>query len=274
MQLSMDSKIKLNNDVEIPLLGLGTWNLFGNDAYNAVLWALDLGYRLIDTAMIYNNERDVGKALKDTQIPRDEIFVTTKVWNTDQGYKSTLKAFEKSLKRLNVEFVDLYLIHWPATHLRNETWKALEKIYQDGKARSIGVSNYTIRHLNELLRITNTIPAVNQFELSPFLFQKDLIDYCNERKIAVEAYSPLTRGRKFDNELLQSLGKKYNKSSAQILIRWGIQQNFIEIPKSGNKEHLKENADIFDFSLDNEDMINLNNLSNDYRIGEDPHLID
>ncbi|MDX1798341.1 MAG: aldo/keto reductase, partial [Candidatus Lokiarchaeia archaeon] len=148
MQLSTDSKIKLNNDVEIPLLGLGTWNLFGNDAYNAVSWALDLGYRLIDTAMIYNNEQDVGKALKDTQIPRNEIFVTTKVWNTDQGYDSTLKAFEKSLKLLKVEFVDLYLIHWPATHLRNETWKALEKIYQDGKARSIGVSNYTISHLN------------------------------------------------------------------------------------------------------------------------------
>jgi diketogulonate reductase-like aldo/keto reductase len=274
MQLSINSKIKLNNNVEIPLLGLGTWNLFGNDAYNAVLWALDLGYRLIDTATIYNNERDVGKALKDTQIPRDEIFLTTKVWNTDQGYDSTLRAFENSLKLLKVEFVDLYLIHWPATHLMKETWKALERIYQDGKARSIGVSNYTIRHLNELLSMTNTIPVVNQFELSPFLFQKNLIDYCNERKIAVEAYSPLTRGRKFDNQLLQSLGKKYNKSSAQILIRWGIQQNFIEIPKSGSKEHLKENADIFDFSLDKEDMINLNNLSDDYRIGDDPHLMD
>jgi diketogulonate reductase-like aldo/keto reductase len=274
MKLNIDSKIKLNNGIEMPLLGLGTWNLFNEQAYNAILWALDLGYRLIDTAMIYSNETDIGKALKDTQIPRNEIFITTKVWNTDQGYENTLEAFGKSLKRLMLEYVDLYLIHWPATSLRNQTWEALEKLYKEGKIRSIGVSNYTIRHLKELLNITDITPAVNQFELSPFLYQKDLIDFCQKNRIAVEAYSPLTRGRKLDDGLLQALGKKYNKTSAQILIRWGLQQHFIEIPKSGSKEHLKENADIFDFSLDKEDMGRLNNLSENYRIGDDPHLMD
>ncbi|GAF94899.1 unnamed protein product, partial [marine sediment metagenome] len=169
MELNIKSTQKLNNDLEIPRLGLGTWDLRGRGAYQAVLWSLDLGYRLIDTASLYENENEIGEALKDTNIPREEIFLTTKVWNNDQGYLNTLSAFKKSLKRLKVEYIDLYLIHWPVSGLRNDTWKALEEIYNSEKTRAIGVSNFTIHHLKELLEISETIPTINQIEFSPFL---------------------------------------------------------------------------------------------------------
>jgi diketogulonate reductase-like aldo/keto reductase len=273
LDLKIDSKIKLNNGIEMPRFGLGTWALGGNEAYQAVLGALNIGYRLIDTAMIYGNEREIGNALKDAKLSRDEIFITTKVWNYDQGYENTLKAFTKSLGRLKLDYIDLYLIHWPATPLRNESWRALERIYNERKARSVGVSNFTIRHLNELLQSSSIIPTINQFELSPFLYQKDLIEYCQEKGIVVEAYSPLTRGRKLDNEMLQNISRKYQKTPAQILLRWGLQHNFVEIPKSGSIEHLKENANIFDFTIDKNDMTNLDNLNEGFRLGQDPHLI-
>jgi diketogulonate reductase-like aldo/keto reductase len=274
MELKIDSKIKLNNGIEIPIFGLGTWGLSGKDAYQVVLWALDIGYRLIDTAMIYGNEREIGNALKNTNLSREQIFITTKVWNSDQGYDNTLKAFEKSLKRLKLDYIDLYLIHWPATPLKNESWKALEKLYEKGKTRSIGVSNFTIRHIKELLEFSSTIPAVNQFEISPFLYQNELIKFCQDKGIVVEAYSPLTRGRRLDNDILQTLSKKYKKTSAQILLRWGLQHNIVEIPKSGSKQHLKENADIFDFNINKNDIGALDNLNEDFRLGDDPHLLD
>ncbi len=274
LDLKIDSKIELNNGIEMPIFGLGTWALSGKQAYQAILWAFNIGYRLIDTAMIYGNEREIGKALKDANVPRDEIFVTTKVWNYDQGYDNTLKAFEKSLKRLTLDFIDLYLIHWPATPLRNESWKALEKLYNEGKTRSIGVSNFTIRHINELLDTSSTMPAVNQFEISPFLYQRDLIKYCQDKGIVVEAYSPLTRGRRLDYDKLQKISRKYGKTPAQILLRWGIQHNIVEIPKSGSLDHLKENANIFDFSINQDDITFLDSINEEYRLGEDPHLID
>ena len=274
MSLKINSIIKLNNGIDMPIFGLGTWPLKGKEAYQAVIWALDIGYRLIDTASFYGNEKEIGDALNDTEVAREDIFITTKVWNSEQGYNSTLEAFEKSLKRLNLEYIDLYLIHWPVSGLRNETWKALEKIYDNEKVRAIGVSNYTVKHLKELLELSTSIPTVNQVEFSPFLYQKRLMEYCQSKNIAVEAYSPLTRGRRFNNSILKDIMRKYNKTPAQVLIRWGLQHNIIEIPKSGNKDHLIENSKVFDFNLDEEDMNKLDILNEDYRIIDDPHLID
>ncbi|MHA1985193.1 MAG: aldo/keto reductase [Promethearchaeota archaeon] len=273
MELNIKSTHKLNNGVEIPRLGLGTWDLRGKGAYQAVLWSLDLGYRLIDTASLYGNEIEIGEALKNSNVPREEIFLTTKVWNNDQGYNNTLNAFERSLKRLKVDYVDLYLIHWPVSGLRNETWKALEKIYEGGKAHAIGVSNFTIRHLKELSEASETIPAVNQIEFSPFLFQKELMDYCQSKEITVEAYTPLTRGKKFHNKIIQTLAQKYNKTPAQILIRWGLQHDIVEIPKSGNQQHLRENVNIFDFTIEKDDISKLDQVNEDFRVVDDPHLI-
>jgi len=273
MDLDISSTIKLNNQIKMPIFGLGTWLLKGKSVYNAVLWALDSGYSLIDTASFYGNESAIGDALKDTKMEREEIFITTKVWNTEQGYENTLEAFKNSLQRLKLDYIDLYLMHWPVSDLRNETWRALEKIYEEGGVRAIGVSNFTIRHLNELLESSNSVPTVNQIEFSPFLYQKDLMEYCQSKNIAVEAYTPLTRGRKFKNKVVVNLSQKWGKTPAQILIRWGLQHNIIEIPKTGSKEHLIENADVFDFNLDNDDMSRLDNLNENYRVVDDPHSI-
>ena len=273
MKLKIDSKIELHNGIFMPLFGLGTWPLKGKEAYDAVLKALGLGYRLIDTASVYGNENEIGDALNDTKVPRDEIFITTKVWNDEQGFENTLKAFEKSLGRLKLDCIDLYLMHWPVSGVRNETWRALETIYDNGKVRAIGVSNFSIRHLDELLEASTSLPTVNQIEFSPFLYQKELMEYCQVKNIVVEAYSPLTRGRKFNNNIVSVISQKYNKTPAQILIRWGLQHFIVEIPKSGNKKHLIENADVFDFSLDDSDIIALDNLNEDFRLGADPHLI-
>ena len=272
MDLNIYSTLKLNNGVDIPLIGLGTWRLKGKGAYNSVLHALEAGYRLIDTATAYENERKIGKAIRDSNIPRDDIFITTKVWNSDQGYDKTLKAINSSLRNLNLSYIDLYLIHWPVSGLRNETWKALEKIYKDGKAKSIGVSNFTISHLKELFETSSTIPVVNQVEFSPFLYQKELMEFCQSNKIVVEAYCPLTRGNKLDDRALKAIGKKHGKTAAQILLRWGIQHKVIQIPKSGNKNHIMENIHIFDFELDNNDMAQLDNLNEDFRNVDDPSI--
>ena len=255
----------------MPIFGLGTWMLKGQEGKNAVSWAIEEGYRLIDTATLYGNEREIGKAVVDSQISREEIFITSKVWNSDQGYEDTLKAFQKSLKRLKMSYLDLYLIHWPVSGLRIETWKALEKIYQEGQARAIGISNFTIQHIEELLDNATVTPMVNQVEFSPFLYQKDLLEYCHSKKMQLEAYAPLTRGTQFKNPLLKAIGLKYNKTSAQILIRWGLQHEIIEIPKSSDKEHLKENADVFNFKLDSIDMKELDGLNENLRLVDDPH---
>jgi diketogulonate reductase-like aldo/keto reductase len=270
MDLSLNATVELSNGVKMPIFGLGTWMLAGKSAYDSVKWALDMGYRLVDTATIYGNERNVGQAIKDSNTPRDEIFVTTKVWDTDQGYESTLTAFETSLKKLDVSYIDLYLIHWPVTGLRNDTWRALEKILEDGETRAIGVSNFTIRHLKELLENSSSIPTVNQVEFSPFLFQKDLLDYCKNKNIVVEAYCPLTRARKMNDPRIKAIGRKYGKSPAQVLIRWGLQHGLVEIPKSGDKNHLQENINIFDFELSEEDIEKLDNLNENFRITDDP----
>ena len=272
-ELTFNSTIELNNGVNVPIIGLGTAALFGKPAYQSVVWGLEVGYKMIDTASMYGNERNVGKAIQESGIPRDELFITTKVWETDQGYDKTFVALEKSLRKLKLSYIDLYLIHWPRSNLRNETWKALEKILEEGKARAIGVSNYAIRHLEELFETSSTLPAVNQVEFTPFLYQKELLNFCKKNKIVVEAYSSLTRGQKFENSVLKSICQKYDKFPAQILIRWGLQHEIIQIPRSKSQQHIHENAEVFDFTLKDEDIKQLDNLNENFRITEDPNMI-
>jgi methylglyoxal/glyoxal reductase len=271
MELRITDNAKLNNGVEIPYFGLGVYlTKPGKETQNAIRYALDVGYRHIDTAAMYGNEHDVGQAVRESSISREDIFITTKLWNDDHGYDNAFKAFDKSLSRLNIGYIDLYLIHWPVSGRRNETWKALEKILSTDKCRAIGVSNYTIKHLNELLSDSSTIPVINQVEFNPFLYQEELLDFCNSNSIQLEAYSPLARGRKLKHPELVSLSKKYSKTPAQIMIRWVLQHKVVVIPKSASKERIIENADVFDFSISNEDMETLNSINENFRVAWDP----
>ncbi|MHA1340749.1 MAG: aldo/keto reductase [Promethearchaeota archaeon] len=265
-RLSLGSKIKLNNGVEIPILGLGTWQAYGKEVKDAVKYALEIGYRHIDTAFFYGNEKEIGDAIREFGISREEIFITTKLWNDSHGFKNAQKAFKKSLKNLKLDYIDLFLIHWPVSRRRIETWKALEEIYKEGLVRSIGVSNYMINHLEELLPNAEIIPQINQVEITPYIYRKSLIDFCHKNEIQVEAYSPLTRTKKFSDPKLKSIAEKYGKTSAQILIRWGLQHNLIEIPKSTNKDRIKENADVFDFEISKDDMQILDSLNENFSV--------
>ena len=270
-ELRIDTKVKLNNGVQMPIFGLGTYQMqSGREARDAVLHALKAGYRHIDTASMYDNEEDVGTAVKESGIPREEIFVTTKLWNSDHGYDSTLAAFEKSRRRLGLSYVDLYLIHWPVQDLRKESWRALEKLLEEGKCRAVGVSNYTDWHLEELMENSSTVPAVNQVEFSPYLYQKDLLEFCRKHGIRLESYSPLTKGHKLSDSKLVTLASKYSKSPAQILIRWVLQREIIVIPKSSKKERIVENAEVFDFNISPEDMRALDLFDQGLRTSWDP----
>ena len=261
MALTMESRITLNDGTKIPVLGLGVWQAgAGKETRKAVSAALESGYRLIDTAKLYGNERDVGAAVKESGIPREEIFVTTKLWNSDQGFESGLRAFEGSRRELGLEYVDLYLVHWPVPQLRNESWKALLKIREQGLARSIGVSNYTIPHLKELLSATPVPPSVNQVEFHPFLFQRELLEYGQKHHIHLEAYSPLTRGRRLKDPVIKEIAARYGRTPAQILIRWGLQHGLVVIPKSVRPERIRENADVFGFEIKSPDMARLDAL--------------
>jgi len=263
-------KTVLNNGIEMPLLGLGAYDMYGREAEEAVLKALEIGYRLIDTASMYRNEVEVGRAIRESGITRGDIFVTTKVNNLDQGYSSTLKAFDASLAKLHLDYIDLYLIHWPIRGKRKETWKALEKIYTDGKVRAIGVANYLIPFLEELKNFATITPALNQVEFSPYLFLEDLLEYCRSHKIQLQAYSPLIRGRKFKDPKLVQLAKRYNKTPAQIILRWDIQLGVSAIPKSSSPQRLKENFDIFDFELSTPDMDLIGTFNENFRVVDDP----
>ncbi|MGY0693822.1 aldo/keto reductase [Virgibacillus sp. FSP13] len=261
---------ELNNGNQIPQLGLGVYKVPAEQVYETVKNALEFGYRHIDTASFYGNEEGVGKAIKDSGIPREEIFVTTKVWNDDHGLERALNAFDKSLNRLGLDYVDLYLIHWPVPNIFTETWKALEKVYKDGTAKAIGVSNFLDHHLLELAAIQEVQPAVDQIELHPKLVETSTINYCQERGIAIEAWSPLGRAKYLDDPLLVKLGEKYKKSPAQIIIRWHLQHDFVVIPKSTNKERQKENITVFDFHLDEQDMKLLDQMNEGMRVGSHP----
>ncbi|HZY46485.1 MAG TPA: aldo/keto reductase [Candidatus Bathyarchaeia archaeon] len=271
MQTTVDPTAKLNNGVEIPRLGLGVYQSTpGQITQRAVEYALKIGYRHVDTARIYGNEADVGIALRKSGLQRDNVFITTKLWNSDQGYESALRACDESLKRLGLKYLDLYLIHWPVTELRGESWKALVRLLKDGKCRSIGVSNYTIHHLTELLGKTDVVPAVNQVEFSPFLYQKQLLEFCAKNRIQLEAYSPLTQGEKLNHPRIQKIAKNHDKSPAQVLIRWGLQHNLVTIPKSVREERIRENSQVFDFNLTSEDMGILDSLNENFRNSWDP----
>ena len=261
----------LHNGVKMPWLGLGVYKAKeGEEVEYAVKKALEVGYRSIDTAALYENEVGVGKAIRDSGVPREEIFITTKVWNTDQGYESTLKAFEESRKKLNVDYVDLYLIHWAVKEKYKETWKAMEKLYREGVIKAIGVSNFQTHHLEDLIETSEIIPMVNQVEYHPRLTQKELLHFCKTHKIQLEAWRPLMQGEILNEPTIVELANKYSKKPSQIVLRWDLQHGVVTIPKSVREERIKENADIFDFELDVEDMLAIDELNEDRRLGADP----
>jgi diketogulonate reductase-like aldo/keto reductase len=293
MELTIETKIKLNDGHLMPQLGLGVWQTrAGATCEAAVLAALEAGYRHIDTAAMYGNEESVGAAIGMSGVPRENIFVTTKLWNSDHGNPE--RALATSLRRLKLDYVDLYLIHYPVRE-RRQSWRALEALRVEGRARSIGVSNFTIRHLTELLADTKTVPAVNQVEFHPYLYQRNLLDFCAARGIAVEAYSPLTKGVRLNDRKLVAVAKKYSKagpqpvaswsrlplvdrrsrrsetkSTAQILIRWALQHGLVVIPKSANRRRIFEDADVFDFEITVEDMQLLDRFNENLRTCWDP----
>jgi diketogulonate reductase-like aldo/keto reductase len=267
---TIDSTVTLNGGVEMPVLGLGVWQTgAGTETRTAVRTALEAGYRLVDTARIYQNEADVGAAIRESGVPRERVFVTTKLWNSDHGYDRALRACDQSLARLGLEQVDLYLVHWPAPG-RRDSWRALERLLADGKARAIGVSNYTVRHLDELLGECRIAPAVNQVEFNPFLHQRELLDHCRKHRIQLEAYGPLVRGHRMEHPGVVQVARKHRRTPAQVLIRWGIEHEVVTIPKSARPERIRENADVFGFALDAADLALLDALDERYRTAWDP----
>lgn len=269
--MQINSCFNLNDGNQIPILGFGVYLIPpGAQTFSSVMAALNVGYRHLDTASIYKNEADVGKAIKASKIKREEIFVTTKLWNSDQGYHSALKAFDQSLKELELDYLDLYLIHWPVYEKRIESWRALNTLKASGRCRSIGVSNFMIPHLQQLIDLTGIIPAVNQIEFSPFLYQRDLLLFCQEHNILVQSYSPLTAGKRLNDPILWRVAKKYNKTPAQILIRWNLQHHLVPLPKSKTASRILENSLVFDFNLDGDDMNYLDSLNENLRTCWDP----
>ncbi|MBS3771508.1 MAG: aldo/keto reductase [Bacteroidales bacterium] len=250
----------LSNGVRMPYFGLGVYSMNNEEVTSAVHRALETGYRLIDTASVYGNEEGVGKAVRESDLPREEVFVTSKVWNTDQGYERTLKAFDKSMNRLGLDYLDLYLIHWPVSDLYKDTWKALEKLYNEGRIRAIGVSNFLIHHLKDLMEDAEITPMVNQVEFHPHLVQQELHDFCQKNQIQSEAWAPLMRGKVNEIPLLKGLAEKYEKTPAQIVLRWDLQKGVATIPKSSNPERIRSNADIFDFELSEGDVKRIDDL--------------
>src|SRR5205085_9338444 len=243
--------LRLNTGASIPQVGLGVWQIpRGEPTRRAVAEALSVGYRHVDTARIYGNETEVGAAVRESGIPRADLFITTKLWNADQGYDQALRAFDSSLARLGLDYVDLYLIHWPVAETRRASWRALEQIHADGRARAVGVSNYLGPHLTELLQEAGVVPAVDQIEVSPFLQQRETRAYCARHGIVVEAYSPLTHGQRLHTPEIADIAAAVGRSPAQVMLRWGIQHGLVVLPKSSKPARIRENAALFDFVLD------------------------
>ena len=269
--LNISSRITLHDGNSMPLFGLGVWAAqSGKETYDAVFSALKTGYRHIDTAEMYGNEKDVGNAVIDSGLNRDEVFVTTKLWDSGLGYDHALKAFDVSLQKMNLGYVDLYLIHWPEKGSQLKIWRALERIKKEGRSRSIGVSNFAPRHLKELLVEGSEHPAVNQIELSPFLQQEHIYSFCQKENIHLTGYCPLSRGNRFDDPNLSRIAKEMKKSAAQVMIRWALQRGHTVIPKSVSPERIEENANVFDFNLNNEQMNILDGLEEGLRFCPDP----
>lgn len=266
---------ELHNGVEMPYFGLGVYlSEDGQEVINAIKWAVEAGYRHIDTASVYKNEEGVGQGVAESVANREDIFVVSKVWNSDQGYDSTLRAFDASLARLGMDYLDLYLIHWPVAGKYKDTWRALERLYNERRVRSIGVSNFLQHHLEDLLSVADIVPMVNQMEFHPYLVQQSLLDFCARHKIQYEAWSPMMQGEIFGMDAFKDLAAKYHKTIAQIVLRWDLQKGVITIPKSSKKERIIANADIFDFELSAEDVAFLDSLDRGKRFGPDPDNFD
>ncbi|MEC1374277.1 aldo/keto reductase [Heyndrickxia oleronia] len=265
--------VTLNNGLKMPQLGFGVWQVEDNQATDAVAKALEVGYTSIDTAMIYKNEKGVGKALQQSSVPREELFITTKVWNTDQGYENTLRAFDESLERLGLDYVDLYLIHWPTPEYDQyvDTYKALEKLYKDGRVKAIGVCNFDIEHLERILKECEIKPVLNQVECHPYLIQSELKEFCAKHDIFVEAWSPLQQGGEvLKNESVMKIAEAHGKTPAQVVLRWHLQNNTIVIPKSVTPSRIEENFNVFDFELSTNEMEEINKLNRNERKGPKP----
>ncbi|MGY3715558.1 aldo/keto reductase [Sutcliffiella cohnii] len=266
--------VTLNNGLKMPQLGFGVWQVADDEATAAVKKAIEVGYRSIDTAMIYKNEVGVGKAIKESSVPREELFITTKVWNSDQGYENTLRAFDESLERLGLDYVDLYLIHWPTPQFDQyvDTYKALEKLYHDGRVKAIGVCNFEIDHLERLLNECEVTPVLNQIECHPYLSQNELKEFCAKHNIFVEAWSPLEQGGEvLKDEVVQQIAEAHQKSPAQVVLRWHLQNNTIVIPKSVTPSRIEENFNVFDFELTLDEMEKINTINKDRRRGKHPN---
>ncbi len=273
-KLKIGSRVALSDGNSMPLLGLGVWDAkSGKETYDAVIHALSKGYRHIDTAELYGNEKDVGSAVIDSGIAREEIFITTKLWDSGLGYDHALNAFDVSLKKLNLEYIDLYLIHWPEKGSRREIWSALERIKKEGRSLSIGVSNFAPKHLNEILINANFTPAVNQIEMSPFLHQQEISSFCKKENIHLTGYCPLARGTRFNNPLLCRVAEETNKTAAQVMIRWAIQNGNTVIPKSVRPKRIEENANVFDFELREDQIKILDELEEGLRFCPDPLVL-
>lgn len=254
----------------MPLLGLGVYDMYDQEAEKAVGNALEIGYRLIDTAAMYKNEVEIGNAIRNSAVPRKDIFLTTKIDNNAHGYDNTLRAFEESSQKLNADYIDLYLVHWPIKNFRKDTWKAFERLYEEKRVRAIGVANYLQPFLNELDQYATVVPVVNQVEFTPYLFSEELLQACRKRGIVLQAYSPLVRGQRFADKKLLEIAQKYEKTPAQVILRWAIQLGISTIPKSVQTERLKENFDVFDFQISEQDMAKICTFNENFRICENP----
>ncbi|MFE3973573.1 MULTISPECIES: aldo/keto reductase [unclassified Peribacillus] len=279
MVKNLQDTTTLHNGVKMPWFGLGVFKVEeGPELVNAVKVAIKHGYRSIDTAAIYENEEGVGQGilegLKEAGISREDLFVTSKVWNADLGYESTIAAYEKSLKKLGLEYLDLYLIHWPVEGKYKEAWRALETLYKEGKVKAIGVSNFQIHHLKDLMKDAEVKPMVNQVECHPRLTQKEVQAFCKEQGIQLEAWSPLMQGELLDNEVLQAIATKHGKSVAQVILRWDIQNGIVTIPKSTKEYRIVENSSVFDFELTEEELNQIDGLNQNHRVGPDPDNFD
>lgn len=274
MITSLADTVTLNNGTKIPGMGLGVFQIPDEETAKVVEEGIINGYRLIDTAQIYGNESGTGAGIKAglaaTGLNREDLFVTSKVWNAHISYDETIQAFNDSLERLGLDYLDLYLIHWPGNNSYKESWQALETLYAEGKVKAIGVSNFQVHHLEELLKDAEIKPMVNQVEFHPRLTQKELRDYCKAQGIQLEAWSPLMQGQLLDNEVLTQIAEKHNKSVAQVILRWDLQHEVVTIPKSIKEHRIIENADIFDFELSQEDMDKIDALNKDERVGPNP----
>ncbi|WP_139892220.1 aldo/keto reductase [Bacillus sp. D386] len=271
MPTNLKDTVTLHNGVEMPWLGLGVFKVQeGEEVIQSVKAAIQNGYISIDTAAIYGNEEGVGQAIKESGVPREDLFITTKLWNSEQGYESTLKAFDESMEKLGLDYLDLYLIHWPGKDKYKETWKAFEKLYKDGRVRAIGVSNFLIHHLEDLISTAEIKPMVNQVEFHPHLTLEDLRAFCKKEGIQLEAWSPLKRGELLDNPVLKEIAEKHNKSVAQVILRWDLQHGVVTIPKSIKEHRIIENSQVFDFELSPEEMDRIDQLNEDSRSGSHP----